>query len=93
MAITNVRLVAETEALFEAFGRVMATAIDEKAHYTRGHIERVARLTIAIAEAVSQTHEGPYADVHFSEEEMNEIRIAGWMHDVGKVTTPEWVVD
>ena len=93
VAITNVRLVADTEALFEAFVRVMATAIDEKAHYTRGHIERVAHLTMAIAEAVSETNEGPYADVHFSEEELNELRIAGWMHDVGKVTTPEWVVE
>jgi len=93
VAITNVRLVAETEALFEAFVKVMATAIDEKAHYTRGHIERVALLTMILAEAVSQTNEGPYADVRLSEEELNEIRIAGWMHDVGKVTTPEWVVD
>lgn len=93
VAITNARLIEETEALFEAFVRVMATAIDEKAHYTRGHIERVALLTMAIAEAVSQTDEGPYADVRFSEEDLNELRIAGWMHDVGKVTTPEWVVD
>ena len=93
VAITNVRLIQEMEALFEAFVKVMATAIDEKAHYTRGHIERVAHLTMAISESISATNEGPYADVHFSEEELNELRIAGWMHDVGKVTTPEWVVD
>lgn len=93
VAVANARLIEETEALFEAFVKVMATAIDEKARYTRGHIERVALLTMALAEAVSQTNEGPYADVRFSEEELNELRIAGWMHDVGKVTTPEWVVD
>ena len=93
VAITNVRLIQEMEALFEAFVKVMATAIDEKAHYTRGHIERVALLTMAISESISGADEGPYADVHFSEEELNELRIAAWMHDVGKVTTPEWVVD
>ena len=93
VAITNVRLIQEMEALFEAFVKVMAAAIDEKAHYTRGHIERVALLTMAISESISETNEGPYANVHFSEEELNELRIAAWMHDVGKVTTPEWVVD
>ncbi|MFH1008571.1 MAG: HD domain-containing phosphohydrolase [Candidatus Latescibacterota bacterium] len=93
VAITNVRLIQGMEALFGAFVKVMATAIDEKAHYTRGHIERVALLTMAISESISEADEGPYADVSFSEEELNELRIAAWMHDVGKVTTPEWVVD
>lgn len=93
VAINNVRLIQETEALFESFVRVMATAIDERSPYTGGHIRRVAEMAMHVAEAVNACSEGPLAAVSFSEDELNEMRVAGWMHDIGKITTPEWVVD
>ena len=93
VAINNVRLIQETEALFESFVRVMATAIDERSPYTGGHIRRVAEMAMYVAEAVNACGEGPLAEVAFSEDELNELRMAGWMHDIGKITTPEWVVD
>ncbi len=93
VAINNVRLIRETEALFEAFVRVMATAIDERSPYTGGHIRRVAELTMVVAQAVNECAEGPLSAVQFSQDEMEELRIAAWMHDIGKITTPEWVVD
>ena len=93
VAINNVRLIADTEQLFESLIQVMATAIDERSPYTGGHIRRVAEMTMALARAVNDCACGPLADVHFDEEQLDEIRIASWMHDIGKITTPEWVVD
>ena len=93
VAINNVRLIQETEALFESFVKVMATAIDERSPYTGGHIRRVAEMTMIVAEAVSACQNGPLKERSFSDDEMNELRVAGWMHDIGKITTPEWVVD
>ena len=93
VAINNVRLIQETEALFESFVRVMATAIDERSPYTGGHIRRVAEMAMVMAEAVNACKEGPLAERGFSADELNELRVAGWMHDIGKITTPEWVVD
>ncbi|MEE2659460.1 MAG: HD domain-containing phosphohydrolase [Candidatus Latescibacterota bacterium] len=93
VSINNVRLIEDTERLFESFVQVMATAIDERSPYTGGHIRRVAEMTMAVAQAVNECEEGPLADVYFDEEEMAELRIAAWMHDIGKITTPEWVVD
>jgi len=53
VAINNVRLIAETEQLFEAVLQVLATAIDERSPYTGGHIRRVAEMTMHVAEVVN----------------------------------------
>jgi len=93
LAITNVRLVRELEHLLDAFLRAIAAAIDEKSPYTGGHVANVAELTVGLAEAINRADTGRFAEVRFSEEELGELRMAAWMHDVGKVTTPEYVVD
>ncbi|MBM3279410.1 MAG: GAF domain-containing protein [Candidatus Handelsmanbacteria bacterium] len=93
VAINNVLLIEETERLFDSFVEVMATAIDERSPYTGGHIRRVAEMAMAVAHAVNTCQEGPLGARQFSEDELNELRIASWMHDIGKITTPEWVVD
>ncbi len=93
VAITNKNLMRELQVLFESFIKLIASAIDAKSPYTGGHCERVPIITLMLAEAVNNVKEGPLADVHFSEEEMYELKIAAWLHDCGKVTTPEYVVD
>lgn len=93
VAITNARLIEELQNLFDSFIRVIAGAIDEKSPYTGGHIERVANLTMAIAERINQAKEGPFAPVEFTPDQMTELRLAAWLHDTGKITTPEYVVD
>ncbi|MDP8228952.1 MAG: HD domain-containing phosphohydrolase, partial [Candidatus Electryoneaceae bacterium] len=93
VAITNARLIQDMQNLFEAFIQTIATAIDEKSPYTGGHIERVANLTMDIAKRISEADDGPFVDVHLSEDELSELRLAAWLHDTGKITTPEYVVD
>jgi HD-GYP domain-containing protein (c-di-GMP phosphodiesterase class II) len=93
VAISNAHLIQETKALFESLVQVLAVAVDAKSPYTGNHIQRVAELTVWLARAINDAKSGPFADVHFSEEEMEEIRLSGWLHDVGKVTTPVWVMD
>lgn len=93
VAINNTRLIRDMESLFDSFVQVMATAIDERSPYTGGHIRRVAALTMIMAETVNCTKEGPFADYYFTDDELRELHMAAWMHDVGKITTPEWIVD
>ncbi len=93
VAITNARLIRDLQELIEAFIKTIATAIDEKSPYTGGHIGRVANLTVEIAEEISKTKDGKYADISFNHDEMTELRLAAWLHDTGKITTPEYVVD
>ena len=93
VALTNKRLLDDQRRLFEAFIELIAGAIDDKSPYTGGHCRRVPELTMMLAEAVAQTREGPLAGFHMTEDDRYELKIAGWLHDCGKVTTPEYVVD
>jgi HD-GYP domain-containing protein (c-di-GMP phosphodiesterase class II) len=93
VAITNTQLISDLRHLFDAFIETIATAIDEKSSYTAGHVRRVADLTMRIAGAINRSKEEAWVDIKFSADELDELRIAAWMHDVGKITTPEYVVD
>ena len=93
VAITNAKLISTMAELFEAFVKVMATAIDEKSPVTGGHIRRVANLTLTMAEFINGHNEGKFKDINFSPEQMYELRIAAYMHDIGKVTTPVEIVE
>lgn len=93
VALTNKRLIDEQKALFEALIKLIATAIDEKSPYTGGHCKRLPELTMMIAEACDQESSGPLADFRMQDKDRYELLIAGWLHDCGKVTTPEYVID
>ena len=93
IALTNRMLINQLEALFESFINLMNTAIDEKSPYTGEHYQRVPQLTMMLAEAVTETDEGPLADFRMTEKDRYELKIAGMLHDCGKVTTPVHVVD
>ena len=93
VALTNTQLIQDLKNLFYSFIKSIATAIDEKSPYTGGHITRVVDLTMMIAEGINKTDHGPFKDVLFNEDELEELRLAAWMHDVGKITTPENVID
>jgi hypothetical protein len=93
VAITNTRLIEQQRELFESFIQMIAGAIDEKSPYTGGHCKRVPELTMMIAEACHKQNDGPLKDFHMTDMDRYELEIAGWLHDCGKVTTPEYVVD
>jgi len=93
IALTNRMLINQLEQLFESFINLINSAIDEKSPYTGGHCQRVPVLTMLLAEAVNETHEGPLSDFQMSEKDRYELKIAGLLHDCGKVTTPVHVVD
>ena len=93
VALKNAELFAELELQFESFIRSIAMTIDEKSAYTAGHVRRVVDLTMRISRALDSTSDGLYADVRFSEDDYKAMRIAAWMHDIGKITTPEYIVD
>ncbi len=93
VAITNKNLIKDLEVLFESFIKLIASAIDAKSPYTGGHCSRVPEITMMLAESVNEINEGPFANIQFSDKEMYELKIAAWLHDCGKVATPEYVVD
>jgi len=93
IALTNRMLINQLEELFESFINLINMAIDEKSPYTGGHCQRVPTLTMMLAEAVNETSSGPLADFRMTDKDRYELKIAGLLHDCGKVTTPVHVVD
>lgn len=93
VALTNRQLINQLESLFESFISLINAAIDDKSPYTGGHCQRVPTLTMMLAEAVNATDRGPLAGFTMSDKDRYELKIAGLLHDCGKVTTPVHVVD
>lgn len=93
MALETRELIASQKALFKAFIELMAGAIDAKSPHTGGHCARVPELARLLADAACRQQSGPYAGFSMDAEQWEALHIAAWLHDCGKVTTPEYVVD
>ena len=93
VALETQQLVADQKALLESFIELVAAAIDAKSPYTGGHCQRVPALTKMLAQAACDARDGPFGTFRLSDDEWEAVHIASWLHDCGKVTTPEYVVD
>lgn len=93
VALTNKQLIENMEELFQGIARLIAKAIDEKSPYTGGHCKRVPELTMMLADAVHRHDSGPLADFSLTDADRHELSVAGWLHDCGKIATPEYVMD
>jgi HD-GYP domain-containing protein (c-di-GMP phosphodiesterase class II) len=93
VTITNKALIEAQKNLFDSFIQLIADAIDEKSPYTAGHCRRVPVLTNMLADAVNKVDKGPLKDFNMTDDEKYELEVAAWLHDCGKITTPEYVVD
>ena len=93
VSVNNTLLREELEALLESFIQLIAVAIDQKSPYTGGHCRRVPRLVMDLAHAVNNTDEGVFANFKMLEEDFYELHVASWLHDIGKICIPEFVVD
>lgn len=93
VAITNVKMIKDLNDLLESFIKSIAYAVDQKSPHTGGHVNKVASISLKLAKAINNTTTGKYTDVHYTKEEINEIRISALMHDIGKIITPAHVMD
>jgi HD-GYP domain-containing protein (c-di-GMP phosphodiesterase class II)/ribonuclease BN (tRNA processing enzyme) len=88
ISITKNKLIEDFEKLLSSLIKTIGIAIDEKSKYTSKHVQRVAKLAVMIAKAIEKEGVKKY-----SKDELKMIEIAGWLHDVGKIAIPEYVMD
>ena len=93
LSIENRQLIQNQRDLMESFIKLLASAIDAKSPYTGGHCQRVPEITKMLARAACEDKSGAYKDFDLSDDQWEELHYACWLHDCGKVTTPEFVVD
>jgi HD-GYP domain-containing protein (c-di-GMP phosphodiesterase class II) len=92
IALENVLLYQEVKTLFDSFVKAAVTAIESRDPTTSGHSERVADLTVGLAEAVNRAERGHYREVRFSADDLTQIRYAALLHDFGKVGVREHIL-
>jgi HD-GYP domain-containing protein (c-di-GMP phosphodiesterase class II) len=93
VSIESRQLLMMQQALLDAFIKLLAGAIDAKSPYTGGHCQRVPELTKMLAQAACESSAPPFSDFDLDDKQWEAVDIASWLHDCGKVTTPEYVVD
>ena len=93
VALNNNILIKNLENILKSLIQYTVKAIDSKTHHTAGHSSRVAKLTRKMAEAINNINTGKYKNINYSNDELEEIWISGLMHDVGKIGTPEHILD
>ncbi len=93
ITLTKEKLILAQKKLFEAFLELIARAIDEKSQHTSNHCKRIPVITNMIADAINNVNEGALRDLHFTADEREELNVAAWLHDCGKIVTPEHVMN
>ncbi|MFT7687697.1 MAG: HD-GYP domain-containing protein (c-di-GMP phosphodiesterase class II) [Candidatus Azotimanducaceae bacterium] len=93
VSLENQNLLESQKKLLDSFIELMAGAVDAKSPYTGGHCQRVPELTEMLTAAACDSEVGIFRNFDLNEDEWYELHIGAWLHDCGKVTTPEYVVD
>ncbi|MFQ5769673.1 MAG: HD domain-containing phosphohydrolase [bacterium] len=93
VAIRNVKLIEEIKNLFRSLVRYSAKAIDARSPHTAGHSGRVAKYSVRMAKAINEETDGRLGNIYFTREEIEELRMAGWLHDIGKIGVKEHVLE
>ncbi len=94
VALDNRNLLDALDRMVDGMTHMVAHAVDAKSPYTGAHCVRVPELALMLAEAASRSTQGPFADFAFTTpKQWREFRVGAWLHDCGKVTTPEFVID
>lgn len=93
VAIENSRLLIAQRDLMESFVRVLGHAIDAKSPHTAGHCSRVPIIARMLAQAAVDDSDGKFSNFYLSDMEWYELDLSAWLHDCGKIGTPEHVIE
>ena len=93
VTLNRQHLIDGLQTLLQSLTRLIANAIDDKSPHTAGHCRRVPEITMALAQAINQDDSPEFKGTTFSEQALEELEMAAWLHDCGKITTPEYVIE
>ncbi len=92
IALDNQLLIKGLKELLDAFIKCIAQAIDAKSSHTSSHCQRIPILTEMIAEAACED-DTIFRDFNLNEDEWYELNVAAWLHDCGKLSTPDSILE
>ena len=92
MALTNTQLINNLDEFLNSFVETISHAIDAKSPHTKNHISKVSKVALLLAKAINDD-QTVYKDVKYTQNDYEEINLAAHMHDIGKISMPESVID
>ena len=92
ISLTNRNLINDLENLLESFLKSIVYAVEKKSPYTANHIYKMVSLSKMIAKEINKDS-GVFKDKNFSKDDLKKINFAALMHDVGKLSTPDYILD
>jgi HD-GYP domain-containing protein (c-di-GMP phosphodiesterase class II) len=92
ISIERNHLLDSIEELFAGLIVASVQVIESRDPTTAGHSERVAKLSVRLSEEVNSVATGILAPLRFSDRQLQEIRYAALLHDFGKISIPEEIV-
>ena len=92
ISIERNHLLGNIEALFDGFITASVQVIESRDSTTAGHSERVAKLSVRLSQEVNSVETGILQSIQFSDRQLQEIRYAALLHDFGKISVPEAIV-
>ncbi|USD35105.1 MULTISPECIES: HD domain-containing phosphohydrolase [Vibrio] len=92
IAKENIDQMQQQKDMLNAFIELIASSIDTKSPYTGSHCQRVPELTKMLTQ-VAQGDDHYFPQFEMDKKQWEELHLAAWLHDCGKVTTPEYVID
>ncbi len=92
MALTNTLLINSLEEFINSFVETIGHAIDAKSPHTLHHIENVEKIALLLANAINDD-QTIYKNVTYSKNDFRQIKLAAWLHDIGKISMPESIIE
>lgn len=92
ISIERNHLLDSIEQLFAGFVTAAVQVIEDRDPTTAGHSERVARLSVRLSQEVNEVESGILRSIRFDDRQIQEIRYAALLHDFGKISIPEAIV-
>ncbi len=92
IAIANSMLIRDLEKLVEAFLKSIIYAISKKSKHTAGHIKRMVEISMMISKGINKDRT-IFKNVSFGENELKQIKLSALVHDIGKLSIPEYILD
>ncbi|HHP0481774.1 TPA: HD domain-containing phosphohydrolase [Vibrio campbellii] len=93
VAIETHNMLDDQKALLDSFIQVFAGSLDKKSPYTGNHCQRVPIITQWLTQAAQESENEIFRHFNLTPKQWDELNMASWLHDCGKITTPEYVVD
>ncbi|MEG1943714.1 MAG: HD domain-containing phosphohydrolase, partial [Angelakisella sp.] len=88
VCVTNTMYLQDIKELFQSFVQVMITAIDELSPYNVNHTRRITEFADRFLDYLNELYAKGEYDEHFDDNRREQLIMAAWMHDIGKLITP-----